>query len=142
MWGVYTRTRIAQRDGRSALGAGIATFFVMLRHPIQTLRPLLLLTLVQAAIVVYAASSIIAVIDERAASKPRLEHVVALFAVAQVAALWRHLNRGAMYIAAARVSQYLVPPHKRKGNPWQTIGGPGGPQYPVDVAADDYHVAM
>lgn len=140
--GAYTRTRIAQRDGRSALGAGLATVFVVLRHPIQTLRPLALLLLVEAAVVVFAAGRLVEHIDSRAFERPRIEHVVALFAVAQVAALWRHLTRGALYFATARVSEHLVPPHKKKGNPWQTIGGPGGPQYPVDVAADDYHVAM
>ncbi|MEZ6016037.1 MAG: hypothetical protein R3F49_13035 [Planctomycetota bacterium] len=142
VWGVYTRTRIAQRDARTAFGAGVATFFVMLRHPIQTLRPLLLLYGVQVLIVVVAAGRVVDNINERALAAPRLEHVVALLAVAQVAALWRHMNRGATYLAAARVSSYLVPPHKKKGNPWQSIGGPGGPQYPVGNDEDDYHVAL
>jgi hypothetical protein len=112
VWGVYTRTRMAQRDARSALCAGIATFFVMLRHPIQTLRPLLLLYALQALVVIVGAGWLVEHIDGRASAQPRLEHVAALFAVAQVAALWRHMNRGATYLAAARVSHYLVPPHK------------------------------
>lgn len=142
VWGVYTRTRIVQRDGRSALGAGIATFWVLLRHPIQSLRPLLLLYVVQLVVVVVAGGRIVQHINGRASEEPRLEHVVALLAVAQIAALWRHMTRGAIYVAAARVSSYLVPPHKKKGNPWQTIGAPGGPQYPVGGDEDDYHVAL
>lgn len=142
VWGVYTRTRIAQRDGLSALSAGLATFFVLLRHPLQTLRPLLFLYAVQVLVVVVLAGQLSERINARALDRPRLEHVVALLAVAQVAALWRHLNRGATYIAAARVSQHLVPPHHKKGNPWESIGGPGGPQYPVGDEDDGYHVAM
>lgn len=142
IWGVYTRTRIAQRDARSALGAGIATFFVMLWHPIQTLRPLLLLYAVQVLVVVVGAGYLVEHIDGRASGQPRVGHVAALFAVAQVAALWRHLSRGATYLAAARVSQHLVPPHKKKGNPWISIGGPGGPQYPIGTDENEYHVAL
>jgi len=142
VWGTYTRTRIAQRDGRSALGAGIATLFVLLRHPIQTLRPLLFLYLMQVLVVVAAGGWLVEHIDGRAAGQPRFEHVAALFAVAQVAALWRHLSRGATYLAAASVSQHLVPPHKKKGNPWLSIGGPGGPQYPIGTDENEYHVAL
>lgn len=142
VWGVYTRTRIAQRDARSALGAGLATFFVMLRHPIQTLRPLLFLYTIQVLVVVVAAGYLVEHIDGRATDVPRIGHVAALFAVAQGAALWRHLSRGATYLAAASVSQHLVPPHKKKGNPWLSIGGPGGPQYPIGTDEDEYHVAL
>jgi len=142
VWGVYTRTRIAQRDGRSALGAGFATGWFIVRHPIQTLRPLLLLFALEVLVVVVAAGMLVENIDGRGATQPRPEHVVALLAVAQVAALWRHLTRGARYIAAARVSQHFVPPHRKKGNPWQAIGGPGGPQYPIGEDTDGYHVAL
>ena len=142
VWGVYTRTRMAQRDAHSALASGVATFFVMLRHPIQTLRPMLLLYAVQALIVVAAAGWLVEHIDGRASIQPRSGHIAALFAVAQVAALWRHMSRGATYLAAASVSQHLVPPHKKKGNPWLSIGGPGGPQYPIGTDEDEYHVAL
>jgi hypothetical protein len=142
VWGVYTRTRMAQRDAHSALGAGVATFFVMLRHPIQTLRPLLFLYTMQALVVVAAAGWLVEYIDGRATDQPRVGHIAALFAVAQVAALWRHLSRGATYLAAASVLQHLVPPHKKKGNPWHSIGGPGGPQYPIGKDEDEYHVAL
>lgn len=142
VWAVYTRTRMVQRDSRSALTAGIASFFLLLRHPIQTLRPLCLLLLVEAAVVVWGAGALMDVVEARAFDRPRIEHVVALFGIVQGAALWRHLTSGAKYIAAARVSLYLVPPHRKKGNPWQTIGGPGGPQYPVGDSEDEYHVAL
>ena len=117
-------------------------FFLLLRHPIQTLRPLFLLLLVEAAVVVWGAGVLMDLVEARAIDRPRIEHVVALFGIVQGAALWRHLTSGAKYIAAARVSLHLVPPHKKKGNPWQTIGGPGGPQYPVGDSEDEYHVAM
>ena len=142
-WGAYTRTRMAQRDGRSALGAGLATFWVMFRHPIQTLRPVLGLLLLEALVCVFAAGWLVDHIDARAAERPRLEHVLALLAVAQVCALWRHLSRGALYFATSRVSEHLIPPHKKKGDPWEvTIGAPGGPQYPIGHDEDAYHVAL
>lgn len=142
VFGAYTRTRLVLRDGRSVLHAGVATFFVMLRHPIQTLRPILLLQVVQALVVVAAAGWLVAHVESRAAERPRIEHVVALLAIVLAALLWRNVTRGATYFATARVSQHLVPPHKRKGDPWVVIGGPGGPQYPVGDEDDGYHVTM
>ena len=52
VWAIYTRTRLALRDGSSVIAAGIASTFLMVRHPIQTLRPLLFLLLVEVAFVV------------------------------------------------------------------------------------------
>ena len=44
--------------------------------------------------------------------------------------------RGARYSAALQVSHQLVRPLARP-NPWKkTIGGPGGPRYPVDDGED------
>jgi len=142
-WGAYTRTRIAQRDGRSVLGAGLATIWVLLRHPIQTLRPVFGLLLLEALVCVAAAGWLVDHIDARADARPRIEHVLALLAVVQAAALWRHLSHGALYFATSRVSEHLIPPHKKKGNPWEvTIGAPGGPQYPIGPDEDAYHVAL
>ena len=49
--------------------------------------------------------------------------------------------RGAGYYAAIKVSQEIVRPLSRP-DPWKSIGGPGGPQYPVGGGGDEYGVAM
>jgi hypothetical protein len=55
-----------------------------------------------------------------------------LFALGQVALLWRVILRGARYHAAAAVSRAVVRPIARP-DPWRaSIGGPGGPRYPLD----------
>ncbi len=39
--------------------------------------------------------------------------------------------RGAKYVTAVEITRTLVRP-VTPPDPWHTIGGPGGPQYPVD----------
>lgn len=140
-WGLYTRTRIALRDGRSAIAAGIATWFTMVRHPIQTLRPLILLFAVEALIVLGVLGWWAGSIDRGIVESPTGLQILALFGVVQLGVLWRQVTRGAYYHAAGRVSQSLIRPTVSQPDPWaDTIGGPGGPQYPVDD--DGYHVTV
>lgn len=140
-WATYTRTRMALRDSRSAVGAGIATAFTMARHPIQTLRPLLLLLLLQAGVVLGLCGWLQGLVEGRFAADPNGWHVTAMFAVGLLALLWGEVARGARYHAAGRVSQALVLPTDSRPDPWaQTVGGPGGPQYPV--GDDGYHVTV
>lgn len=140
-WAIYTRTRMALRDGRSALGAGIATMFTMLRHPVATMRPLLFLLILEGLVVVLFFGWWKGTIDVRFSADPNMWHVLAMGGVAQLAVIWRQVTRGAYYHAAGRVSQSLIPPTDSRPDPWaQTIGGPGGPQYPVDD--DGYHVTI
>ncbi|MEM6567869.1 MAG: hypothetical protein AAF957_05635 [Planctomycetota bacterium] len=140
-WALYTRTRIALRDSRSALGAGIATWFTIARHPIQVFRPVMLLFLLEALVVLVLIGWWKGTIDDRFYADPNIWHVAALFGVTQLAVIWRQITRGAYYHAAGRVSQSLIPPTDAQPDPWtDTIGGPGGPQYPVDD--DGYHVTV
>jgi hypothetical protein len=65
----------------------------------------------------------------------------ALFGLGQVAILWQGISRGARYHAATQVSRALVPPLAQP-DPWASrVGGPGGPQYPIDLT-DDYGVSV
>lgn len=140
-FGIYTRTRLALRDSRSVLGAAIATAFTMMRHPIQTMRPLALLLLVEAAMVIGFFGWWMKTINGRFENDPNGWHVLAMFGVGQLAIIFRQVTRGAYYHAAGRVSQALILPTERRPDPWaQTIGGPGGPQYPV--SDDGYHVTV
>lgn len=140
-WAIYTRTRMALRDSRSAIGAGFASGFMMLRHPIQTLRPLALLLIVELLVVAVFLGWWQGTVEDRFLADANGWHVAAMFGIGQIAAIWRQITRGAYYHAAGRVSQSLVRPTERHPNPWEeTIGGPGGPQYPV--VDDGYHVAV
>ena len=54
----------------------------------------------------------------------------------------REVMRGASYHATMKVSQAIVRPPRRGDDPWRTIGGPGGPQYPVEDVDGSQYVAM
>ena len=51
VWGDYTRTRLALQDTRSAVWAGMCTIGLIVLHPLRTLRPMLLILLIEAAVV-------------------------------------------------------------------------------------------
>lgn len=139
-WADYTRTRLALHDTSSVIGAGLRTFFTMLRHPIMTLRPMVLLLLVE--VLVLAAGAILRrwFVGSLEADPTWLEFGLVLF-VGQLVVLWRIITRGARYQAAAAVSAQVVRPLSRP-DPWKSsIGGPGGPRYPLEDA-DEYGVSL
>jgi hypothetical protein len=141
VWGLYTRTRIALNDTSSALIAGIASLYTIVRHPLKTLRPMLLLALLEASILVglgFATDSFQSGMEE----KTSLVSVLILLGLGQLGLLIREALRGAGYCAAVRVSQDLVGPERE--DPWTgSIGGPGGPRYPIgDGDDDEYGVSM
>ena len=73
--------------------------------------------------------------------EPTYWRLAAIGGVGQLAIIWRQITRGAYYHCAGRVSQALVAPTDAHPDPWSgTIGGPGGPQYPVND--DGYHVSV
>ena len=141
VWGLYTRTRIALNDTSSALIAGIASLYTIVRHPLKTLRPMLLLVLLEASVLVglgLATDRFQSGMEE----KTSLVSVLILLGLGQLGLLIREALRGAGYCAAVRVSQDLVPPERE--DPWTgSIGGPGGPRYPIgDEDDDQYGVSM
>lgn len=135
VWGDYTRTRLALHDTSSAAWAGLCSWLTILAHPVRTLRPLLLLLLVEGLVLALAAW-----LSHRIQSGLGPESswwpLFALIALGQAVLCWRTIVRGARYSAALQVSHQLVRPLARP-NPWKkTIGGPGGPRYPVDDGED------
>ena len=115
-WGDYTRTRLALHDTRSALWAGLCTFFLILRHPVKTLRPFVLLLVVE------------------------WKTIGLLFVLGQLAMIVQTIVRAARYKAAVLVSRRLVQPLAQR-DPWEKrVGGPGGPQYPIDET-DEYGIS-
>jgi hypothetical protein len=140
VWGDFSRARIALLDARSALWAGLCSLALLARHPLRTLRPMLLLFSFEAGLLL-----LFGTVSRRLAdgigpdSGPGT--LVAVFVLGQVALLLRGIVRGARYHAAAQVSKQLVPPVTAP-DPWAgRVGGPGGPQYPIDIA-DDYEVSV
>jgi hypothetical protein len=139
-WGDYTRTRLALQDTFSALWAGLCTWGLFLLHPVRMLRPMVAILLVE-AVVVLVIGRVVHGLDRGLGPESGLWSVFLLFLLGQLALLWRGISRGARYHAAAQVSKQLVPP-QHEPDPWAgRVGGPGGPQYPIDMT-DDYGVSV
>jgi hypothetical protein len=144
-WGDYTRTRLALQDTTSVIWGGLQTFFTILRHPIKTLRPLCALLLIEilvmasmAALISWMESGFEVAEGGQVAGTGRV-WLIAL--ASQLVLMWREIIRGARYHATAIVSQEIVRPLSRP-DPWrESIGGPGGPRYPLEEG-DEYGVAL
>ncbi len=144
-WADYTRTRLALQNTYSVLWGGITTFFTMLRHPFMTLRPIVVLFIAEALVLFslawiarYLQEGFFATDGQAAAG---LGTVWVLIVLGQVALIWRAIIRGARYHVTAGVSQAIVRPLMRP-DPWkESIGGPGGPRYPLEEG-DEYGVAL
>ncbi len=139
-WGDYTRTRLAMHNTRSTLWAGMCTWGLFLRHPVRTLRPLALILLVEGVIVFGLARLSWGMnlgLDAESAGR----HVWMLFVVGQLVLIWQTISRAARYAAAVEVTRALVPPIEEPDPYGNRIGGPGGPQYPIDDS-DEYGVSI
>jgi hypothetical protein len=141
MWAMFTRTRMVLQNTRSVVVAGAATFWLLLRHPLRTLRPMLLLSLVELSLMLllgyllrWSQSGL-----DGAASSGRVAFLI-VAAISLLALALREVLHGARYAAALGVSRRLVRP---LGNdPWRDrVGGPGGPQYPL-ADGDEFSVVM
>ena len=140
VWGDYTRARIALHNARSAAWAGLCTWGLLLWHPIRTLRPFLLIFLFEVA-VVYGFGRLSWGVNTGLDEASSGRSIALLFALGQLPLLWQVICRGARYHAAVRISRTLVPPLSQP-DPWASrVGGPGGPQYPIDDT-DDYNVSL
>ena len=139
-WGDYTRTRMALHNTRSALWAGLCTLGLFIWHPIQTLRPLGLLLLLE-FFVVLGLGSLSWRFNAGLDATSGWKSLTYLFLFGQLALLYQTISRGARYHAAVAISRRIVPPLAQP-DPWASrVGGPGGPQYPIDDT-DDYGVSI
>ncbi|MCB9914205.1 MAG: hypothetical protein H6828_03520 [Planctomycetes bacterium] len=143
-WAEYTRTRMALQNTYSALWGGLTTFFTMLRHPFLTLRPMVVL-LVAEALVLFGLAWLgqwvgDGFLGEDGASAG-VGRVWVLLVLVQLGLMWRSVIQGARYHVTVGVSQAIVRPLMRP-DPWkESIGGPGGPRYPLEEG-DEYGVAL
>lgn len=138
-WGDYTRTRLALHDTNSAVWAGLTTAWTIARHPIRTLRPHAVLFSLELFLVTglgFFARSV----EGDIVRDGRPWATAVLCATVVAALVWRVILRGARYHAAVQVSREIVRPIARP-DPWKkTLGGPGGPRYPI--GGDEYAVSM
>jgi hypothetical protein len=138
-WGDYTRTRLALHDTYSAVWAGLVTAWTLVRYPIRTLRPHVVLFALELFLVTglgFFARSVEG--DIVRGANPWATAVLCATVIA--ALVWRVILRGARYHAAVQVSREIVRPIARP-DPWKkTLGGPGGPRYPI--GGDEYAVSM
>ncbi|MBL8858647.1 MAG: hypothetical protein JNL28_09095 [Planctomycetes bacterium] len=138
-WGDYTRTRMALHDTNSAVWAGLCTWWAIMRHPVKTLRPMIGLFAIEVSIVLvlgWLARSL----EGDVVRSSQMITVALMFAAAQFALLWRIILRGSRYHAAVQVSREIVRPIARP-DPWKaSVGGPGGPRYPI--GDDEYTVSI
>ena len=139
LWGDYTRARIALHDGVSALWAGACAWITLLRHPLRTLRPHLLLGAFE-ALAIGIAWQWTGFFEARITGPGSWPWVLGLFVLGQALLCWRSIVRGARYAAAVEISAEVIRPPRRP-DPWKdTVGGPGGPQYPI--GGDEYTVSL
>ena len=140
VWADYTRTRLALQDTTSSLLAGLATIGLIVRCPVRVLRPMLLLFGIE-VLVLWLAGKATGALDAGLADGAGWRDAALMLLVGQAALAWRAITRGARYHAAVQVSRDLVPPLSRP-DPWASrVGGPGGPQYPIDTT-DEYGVSL
>ena len=144
-WADYTRTRLALQNTYSAVWGGLTTFFTMLRHPFMTLRPIVVLFLAEALVIFGLAWLSRRVqagfMPSEAGDLAGSGTVWLLIVIGQLTMVWRAIIRGARYHVTAGVSQEIVRPLMRP-DPWkESIGGPGGPRYPLEEG-DEYGVAL
>ena len=135
VWADYLRTRLAFLGSRSVLWQGFATFFMLLIRPIAALRPMLVLFVFEALVLVglgWISSSInYGITADSSASS-----VWTLLGLTIVGILWMAVVNAARYHAAVQVTRVVVEPLGVE-DPWEnTVGGPGGPRYPVGQQED------
>lgn len=140
VWSDYTRTRLALHDTSSSIWAGLCTLGLLLRYPVKTLRPFAWILAIE-MLVVFGLGRVSWSINEDLGPESTLWTVALLFALGQLALIWQSISRGARYYAAVHVSNELVQPLAQP-DPWaKRVGGPGGPQYPLDDS-DEYGVSL
>ena len=135
VWGDYTRTRLAVHGTSSAAWAGLCAWATIFAHPVRTLRPMLLIVATEVLVLTLAAWASHA-LQRGLGAHSSWWPLIALILLGQLILCWRTIVRGARYAACVQVSHQLVRPLARP-NPWKkTIGGPGGPRYPVEDGED------
>lgn len=138
-WADLTRTRLAAHGTKSSVWAGLCTLALLVAHPLRSLRPLALITFIE-ALCIWLAWELTEQLSSWLRPDSSAWPVVGLFAIGLVVLVARTVTRAARYSACVLVTRDYVRPLARP-DPWKhSIGGPGGPRYPID--GDEYGVAL
>jgi hypothetical protein len=114
---------------------------MILRRPIKTLRPMVLLLVVE-GLVVFAASAIHRWMEEGLDAASTWKSVAMIFALSALVLTVSEILHAARYHAAITVTRRVISPIARP-DPWKhSIGAPGGPQYPIIEGGDEYGVSL
>lgn len=139
-WATYARVRIALQSQSSVVVGSVRALGTLARHPLQTLRPIALLFVVNLALILALGAIAGPWLQEGLRDEPSLGRVLALGAVTVGTIVLRQVFDGARYAAALAVSERVVRP--KRPDPWKhRIGGPGGPQYPI-ADEDEFSISM
>ncbi|QDU69993.1 hypothetical protein [Engelhardtia mirabilis] len=139
-WATYTRVRIALQSQSSVVFGSLRALGTILRHPIQTLRPMALLFVVDFAFLLGCGAIAGPLLQEGLRESASLWRVLALLGLTVTTVVVRQIFDGARYAAALAVSSRVVRP--KRADPWkERIGGPGGPQYPISDE-DEFQISM
>ncbi len=138
-WGVYARTRMAVLDSGSALAAGLMALLMILRHPLLTLRPLVLVFAIELALML-GLGFVARWINHGLGPDSSWLPIAVLCALSAATLVAREILHGSRYAAAIQVVTEVV---RRPSRPDRmSLGGPGGPRYPIDADADSYGVSL
>ncbi|MEZ6003030.1 MAG: hypothetical protein R3F17_01455 [Planctomycetota bacterium] len=134
--GYYARARMAVLSKRSAWAALGWAFGATLRAPLRTLGPLTGILLVELFVLTAILGPVSRWLNGRLAGGANLTTVWVLAGIGLLALVLREIARGARYHTALVVTKANIRSHVHP-DPWQTIGAPGGPQYPVQQDGDE-----
>ncbi len=143
-WGDFVRTRLAILDSRSVLVAATATLGQFLRRPLTCWGPLVLIFVWECTGL--AGFTLVSRFAERKLASGGGWLFLALVTFLGLLCIaWRSIARGARYAAAIEITKEILGEqfgHPRRDRAQRhTIGGPGGPRYPIDDQ-DEYSVSI
>ena len=140
VWATYARVRIVLQSQASAVAASLRTLLLLLRHPIQTFRPLAILFALDFLVLLGLGLLVDLWLQAGLADNPSGWRVGLIWSLSILVLLVRELFDGARYAAALGVSERVVRP--LRPDPWKDrIGAPGGPQYPISDE-DEFQISM
>ena len=142
VWAVFTRVRMALENSQSCFVAGLSSFWLILRHPLATLRPMILLGLLEGSVLVlmgWLVRWLQGLLEGAGGTTLGAWVVFVLIVLGLLGLMVREVVHGARYATAMMISRALVRP--LVADPWgDQIGGPGGPQYPL--GDDEFRIAL
>jgi hypothetical protein len=142
IWGDFARTRMAVLDSHSAVVAGWQALCGLVRHPLRHGWVWSQISLME-IVGVLAFTWLSRWVESRVAAGGGMVPLLVLSLLGVACIAWRTIARGARYAAAVYVTRELLGrgPEAERDSLQNTIGGPGGPRYPIG-GDDEYSVSV